>query len=170
MPQTPWLPPSDTADTRSQNTRTGQLERRPQFTQAAIPVAVIGGTPRANGYQSVDSTTLVEIFRCDAFITAPAFSYDFQLATVYGSGVTSINYQIEVRGAGHFTDTVVVSGSGTNGQQILGTVDLFDLISTDIYTRLGSFRLSVSRNGGSGEGAAVRLDAPFLLRSPSILA
>lgn len=170
MSNNPWLPPSDVADTRGNNSRFVVVERRPQYIQATLPHAVIGGTPRANGYQSVDSTTLVEIFRSDAFVSAPVLSYDFQLSTVYGSAVTSINYQIEVRGAGLFTDTVVVSGTGTDGQQIIGSVDLFDLISDDIYTRLGSFRLSVSRNGGSGEGAAVRLDVPFLLRSPSILA
>lgn len=170
MSYTPWLPPSDVADSRGTNTRFSTVERRPQYTQVTIPHAVIGGTPRAEGYQSVDSTTLVEMFRADVFVTAPVLSYDFQVSTAFGVGVTSVNYQIEVKGFGGFADTVVVTGTGAGGDQVSDNVDLTTLVSNDIFTRLASFRLSVSRNGGSGEGAGVRMVTPWILRSPSILA
>lgn len=171
MSNTPWLPASDVADARGNNSRFVVVERRPQYVQAAMPYSVIGGNPRAFGFQSVDATSLTEVFRSDAFITAPVLSYELQFTTAYGAGVTSINWQIEVRSAGEFTDTVVASGTANDGDAVLAAVDLMAAIgTTDIFTRLGSFRVSVSRNGGSGEGAGVRFLTPWLLRSPTILA
>jgi len=171
MTYTPWLPPSDTANARTTDTRTFILERRPQFTEMVIPFAWIGGAAQQAGFVSQDTTTLSEAFRSDVIITAPVLQYDFQVTTAYGSGVTSVNYELKVFAQDSaFATTVLLTGTGNSGDQMQGFVDLFDVISPDVYTRYASFRLSVSRNGGSGDGAGVRMVKPWLLRSPSVLA
>lgn len=166
-----WLPPSDVADTRGNNTRVTIIERRPQYQEMVIPFAWIGGTTRDQGFVAGDYTTLTEMFRSDVIITAPILQYDFQVGAGYGVGVTSVNYQIEASSpTGEFATTVLLSGTGASGTQPAGFIDLFATISPDIYTRYASFRLAVSRNGGSGDGAGVRMIKPWLLRSPSVLA
>jgi hypothetical protein len=167
---TMWLPPSDVADSRGMTSRVVVVERRPQFTEMVIPFAWIGGTTRDQGFVAGDYTTLTEMFRSDVIITAPVLQYDFQVAAGYGVGVTSVNYEIKVYAENsEFTTTVLLSGTGASGDQLAGTINLFSAVGTDIYTRYASFRLSVSRNGGSGDGAGVRMIKPWLLRSPNIL-
>lgn len=171
MSNQPWLPASDVADSRGNNSRFVVVERRPQYQEVVIPFAWVGGQAQQAGFVSQDVTTLSNAFRSDVVITAPVLQYDFQLTTVYGVGVTSVNYQIEVLSpAGEFATTILLSGTGVGGDQPAGYIDLFDAVSPDIYTRYASFRLAVSRNGGSGDGAGVRMVKPWLLRSPRILA
>ena len=168
---TPWLPPSDTANARTADGRTFILERRPQFTEMVIPFAWIGGTTRDQGFVAGDYTTLTEMFRSDVIVTAPVLQYDFQVGAGYGVGVTSVNYEIKVYPENsEFTTTVLLSGTGASGDQLAGYINLFSAVGPDIYTRYASFRLSVSRNGGSGDGAGVRMIKPWLLRSPAVLA
>ena len=171
MSGTPWLPPSDVADSRGSSSRFVVIERRPQYQETTIPFAWIGGTTRDEGFVAGDFTTLTEMFRSDVIVSAPVLQYDFQVGAGYGVGVTSVNYQIEVRSpTGEFATTVLLSGTGASGFQPAGFIDLFAEVSPDIYTRYASFRLSVSRNGGSGDGAGVRMIKPWLLRSPTVLA
>lgn len=171
MSNTPWLPASDVADARGNNSRFVVVERRPQYVECTIPFAWIGGTTRDQGFVAGDFTALTEMFRSDVIVTAPVLQYDFQVGAGYGVGVTSVNYEIKVYPqSSEFTATVLLSGTGSSGDQLAGYIDLFDVISPDIYTRYASFRLSVSRNGGSGDGAGVRMIKPWLLRSPTVLA
>lgn len=171
MTNTPWLPPSDVADTRGNNSRFVVVERRPQYQEAVIPFAWVGGTTRDQGFVAGDFTTLTEMFRSDVIVSAPVLQYDFQVGAGYGVGVTSVNYEIKVYPENsEFATTVLLSGSGASGAQFAGYVDLFATVGPDIYTRYASFRLSVSRNGGSGDGAGVRMIKPWLLRSPPVLA
>jgi hypothetical protein len=168
---TPWLPPSDTANSRVADNRTFILERRSQFMEMVIPFAWVGGTAQFAGYVAQDTTTLSEAFRSDVIVTAPVLQYDFQLSTAFGSGVTSVNYEIKVyASASEFATTVLLTGTGSSGDQLAGYIDLFSAVGPDIFTRYASFRLSVSRNGGSGDGAGVRMIKPWLLRSPVVLA
>lgn len=171
MTNTPWLPPSDVADTRGNNSRFVVVERRPQYQEMVIPFAWIGGVPQFQGFYAGDFTTLTEFFRSDVIVTAPLLQYDFQLSSAFGVGVTSVNYEIKVFAEnGEFATTVLLSGTGAGGDQISGYVDLFATISPDVYTRYASFRLSFSRNGGSGDGAGGRMIKPWLLRSPTATA
>ena len=167
---TMWLPPSDVADSRGMTSRVVVVERRPQYQEAVIPFAWIGGTAQYAGFVSQDTTTLAEAFRSDVIVTAPVLQYDFQVTTVFGSGVTSVNYEIKIYADdGTFSPTVLLSGTGADGTQPQGVIDLFSATTNDIYTRYVSIRLSVSRNGGSGDGAGVRMIKPWLLRSPNVL-
>ena len=169
----PVLPPSDVVDQRNHTNRLDLITRRPPMTPTVLPFAVIGGTPRANGYQSVDSTTYVEITRTDCYITTRYLLYDLQISDAYRStAVTSIEWQIIAYWSFNsgIPTTTLASGSGLN-DQFSGSVDLFDSIvlglGQQVLTEYSSIRLQIKRTGGTGEGAAVRMVKPWILRSVS---
>ena len=165
----PALPPSDVADANAVGGNVSTLSTRSTLVSATIPFAVIGGTPRAQGFQSVDSTTYVEVFRSDVYVTTRYLWYDFQVTSAYGVAPTSIDWQVEVRwpyNAGLPT-TVLATGAAASGDQVQNVADLFTLVSRSVYSEVASVRLSVKRTGGSGEAAGVRMIKPWLLRSVS---
>ena len=164
---TPWLPPSDTANARTADTRTFILERRTQFITAVLPFAILGGTPRIAGIHTMDSTTLTDAVVMNVLVTAPILHYQFQVFKSFGVGVTSVNYSVELHDTPGIADTVLLSGSSSvDGDGVTGEVDLFSTVSQDVFTRLAQIRLQVSYTGGTGEGAGVRMVRPWSLRPP----
>lgn len=162
----PALPVSDVADTRALTGAVGTLGRRLQFTPAVIPFAVIGGTPRPSGFQSVDSTTYVEVVRSDCWVTAPLLDYDIQVTDAYGSA-TSIDWKIEAQFplSATLSTATLATGTGVTGTQFSAVINLFDLTSELAFSEYLSARLSVKRTGGAGEGAGIRMVKPWLLRA-----
>jgi hypothetical protein len=163
----PALPISEVADTAAVTGHLTTITRRLQFTPVVMPYAVIGGTPRPDGYQSVDSTSYYEIFRVDGFLTAPYLDYDIQVADTWGSSTpTSIDWKIEAVFQSAVVPTLV-SGSGPGGTQFAAIVNVLTLVSEVIYSEFMSLRLSVKRTGGAGEAAAVRMVKPWMVRATS---
>lgn len=164
----PALPPSDVADTNDTNRKLNTLARSQQLIPVVIPFAVIGGTPRADGYHSVDSTTYVEMVRSDCYATNRYLNYDLQVTGAYGGAPTSIDWQIVATfpfNPDFPATTTLATGSGVSGTQFSGSVDLFTTVNRLVLSEYLSLRLSVKRTGGSGEAAGIRLVAPMVLRS-----
>lgn len=157
------------------------LKRAPRWRGQTFPVVPLGAV-RDFGFTSIDSTTFVDLFRADVLLTAPILEYDIQTANRYESTpVTSIEWQITaqayiVEGTGFKSPVTVASGSSDSGswdgsgdEQFSDTVELTTsaLLGPEALFRLVRFDFECKRTGGSGDGAALRMVRPPILRIPS---
>jgi hypothetical protein len=163
----PALPISGTAATRALTNQVDTLARRYQFAPVVLPHAVIGGTPRPDGYQSIDSTSYVEMFRADGWLSAPYLLYDLQVTGIHGTAPTSIDWRIQAV----FTNpelgspVTITTGTGVSGTQFTATIELFGLVGELALSEYVSFRVAVKRTGGAGEAAGIRLVRPWILQT-----
>ena len=132
------------------------------------------GAVRDFGFTSLDAASYTDLFRCDTLVTAPVLDYDIQTTDVYASSVpTSVDWRITgtvyfTESGGDFATVVLASGSGSGTPQYQGSVDLLDpsALGPEAMFRLTRFDFECKRTGGSGDGAALRLVRPPLLRLP----
>ena len=159
----PALQPTLAGDLRDLERRISALERLRPYRPTALATMITGGAVRDFGYASRDTTTYVDVFRCDAFCTAPILDYDLQLdLTTWGTSITSVEWRLRLQDR-FGTYTVLASDSGTHGEQFNGYLDLFSLVGEDIFDQFIRIDLDIKRTGGSGDGAA-RFTRPMLLR------
>jgi len=157
------------------------LKRVPRWYEQAFPTVPLGAV-RDFGFTSLDSTSFVDLFRADVLATAPLLDYDIQTTTRYEStAVTSIEWQITgtvyfIDGDTPVTTAVLASGDSDSGtwdgsgdEQFQGSVDITDssLLGPGAMFRLIRFDFEAKRTGGSGDGAALRMVRPPILRLPS---
>lgn len=143
--------------------RVKALESRLTQTPSSIPAVPLGAV-RDFGFSSLDVTSYTDVFRADVYVSAPFLDADMQVSTAYGSGITTVEWQINAQnlstGSGF---TVVASGGGAHGTQDQVTVDLRTVLGADVLFKRVRFDVEVKRTGGSGD-AAVRLVKPLTLR------
>lgn len=168
MTTDPALPPSDVVDVRSIAGDVGRITRRAQYTPTTIPSLAIGGTPRDSGYQSTSSTSYVEMFRADCYVSAPYLAYDIQTSDAYaGTPPASVEFEITATtpyNASLPASTTLVTSGGAVGEYA-ATVDLRTLISPLVIGEYLSLRVTVKMTGGTGDGAGIRMVAPMALRA-----
>jgi len=119
------------------------------------------------GFLSHDQTTLQEMFRVDAYVTAPLLNYDVSTTDFGSTTPTSIEVSITAKSpAAEFPDTVLLSTTGAPGSQFAGFLDLTTLLALgeDVIGRFASFRVAAGHTGGVGNAAGLRLNKPFDLR------
>lgn len=158
------LPASETAQARTVTDRLDRLERRLNFFPAVLPALPIFGTPEAHGFWSHDQTSVNDVYRVDAYVTAPTLDYDLSTSDAYATvAATTQEVEIEILGFGAFADQTIVTVSAAATQHA-GLINLVDTIGEDILGRFVSFRVGVGHTGGTGNAAAVRLNKPLTLR------
>lgn len=157
----PTLSPDVLTDVQRIRQRITDLERSPRYSPRVV-ASVPLGVRQNSGFETADSTSFVDLFRADVFLTAPILDYDIQLGD-FGTGVTSIEWQISA----HFDAqvTVVASGTGVGTNQFTGKVDMLDASVLGIAARDQLVRIDVEakRTGGSGQ-AGLRLLRPLAIR------
>ena len=167
------LPPDIMDEIRALRTEVELLKRAPRWRGAVLPFVVLGAV-RDFGFTSFDVTEFADFFRCDTVITAPIFDYDIQTTDFYATTTpTSVDWQITATpyfdpGGGDFSPVVIASGTSAGTTQFSGTVDLLDpaALGPAAMFRFARFDFECKRTGGSGDGAALRLVRPPLLRLP----
>lgn len=158
----PTLQPDLGAVISALEARIRTLERAPRY-YGQVVTAVPLGAVRDFGFSSIDSTSYTEVFRADAWLTAPVLDYDLQISDAYSTSTpTSIEWRLEVTDE-HGTATVVASGTGTGTDQFAGTVDLADTIGAQLLYRPIRIDIEIKRTGGTGD-AAIRQVRPFIIR------
>jgi len=165
----PALPASTTASANTIEERLARLERRLNFWPAVLPIAPVFGANQGSGFHSHSLTTVSDVYRCDAYLTAPVLDYDIQQTDAYAtSSPTTITVEVKILGFGAFSDTVLVTDTQAPDAQIAGFVDLIDTLGEDILGRFASFRIRTAHTGGTGEAVAARLNKPLTLRTLSV--
>lgn len=157
------LTPDRNAQLTSLKRRVAYLERQRPYQPVALPAVTIGEA-QGPGFSAVDDTSFNDVFRADVFCTAPILDYDFNVTTAYGTGITSVEYQLKlIQYDVGLTETILATGSTASTVQAAAQIDLFDLIGEELFQQFVRLNVEVKRTGGSGVAAA-RLNKPLLLR------
>jgi len=174
------LTPSILNELRALRHEVALLKRTPRWRSQAFPTVPLG-VVQDFGFTSFNTTSFLDFFRADVNLTAPILQYDIQVTNTYETtAVTSIEWQISAQGyfdtgSGPFTPVVVVdSGSATAAEltagsgfkQFQGRVDVTDpsFLGPEALFRMVRFDFECKRTGGSGDGAALRMVHPPILR------
>lgn len=155
------------------------LKRAPRWRGAVLPAVPLQAV-RDFGFTSLDTTSYADFFRADVLLTAPILDYDIQTWNFWeSSAVTSIEWRITAGAyfddGSPFSTVTVASGSSSaatwsgGAEQFSAQVDVTSasLLGPAALFRLVRFDFECKRTGGSGDGAALRLVRPPILRIPT---
>jgi len=161
------LTPTLGSDLMALERRITNLERLRQYRPVAVATVITGGAVRDFGFASLNTTSYADVFRADAYCTAPVLDYDLQISDTYGTSITSIEWQIEATIISDGSFTTLASGTGTGTDQFMGQVDILELMGEEVLNKFLRFDIEIKRTGGSGD-AAIRPTRPMLLRAVEI--
>lgn len=155
----PSLPVSEQADALTVDRRLVTGERNPQYRASLLNMIIRAGTPQDGGWWSLNpSAPSVQVASWNGFATAPVLYWGLRFTDIFGSGLTSINWEIRLSS---WFDNLVADGVWTPSSPLdieFGSANLFNLVGVgpQIYTERLSVSLWVTVTGGTANSAAWR--------------